>query len=64
MQDLKLPCSVCRSEAFFKCTGDLLHAYTVLNVYEVLARDRTEDIGVNFSKEDRLFAIVLRSLTR
>ena len=64
MQDLKLPCSICRSEAFFKCAEDLPRACTVLNVYEVLVRDRTEDIGVDFSEEGCLFAIVLRSLTR
>ena len=64
MQDLELPYSICRSKVFFKCAEDLPHARTILNVYEVLARDRTEYIDVDFSKEGRLFAIVLRILAR
>jgi len=49
---------------FFKFTKDLLRAYTVLDVYKVLIRDHTKDIGVDFSKESCLFAIVLYILTR
>ena len=64
MQDLKLPCSIYRSEVFFKFVKDLPRARTVLNVYEVLTRDRTKDIGMDFSKKSRLFAIVLYILTR
>ena len=64
MQDLKLPYSIYRSKVFFKFAEDLPRARTVLNVYEVLARDRTKDIGVDFSKESRLFAIVLHILMR
>ena len=62
MQDLELPCSICRSEVFFKYTEDLLRAYIILNIYEVLTRDRTKYIDMDFSKEGRLFAIVLRIL--
>jgi hypothetical protein len=47
---------------FFKFAKDLLRAYIVLNIYKVLIRDRTKDIGVDFSKESRLFAIVVTDL--
>ena len=64
MQDLKLLYSIYRSEVFFKFIEDLPHAYIVLNIYKVLIRDRTKDIGIDFCKEGRLFTIILYSLTR
>ena len=43
---------------------DLPRACTMLDVYKVFARDRTEDINKDFSEGGRLFTIILHSLTR